>query len=98
MATAQFPFRAPQEEMEELKRRAHARGLSVNAYMRQQLALDRDETDSMVRSAIVRTYARTAFSPELDDLDAQLAAVPRPTSAELGFDPDTAADDDTAAA
>lgn len=93
----QYPFRATPEELEDIKHRAHERGLSVNAYMRRQMKLDRDERDKAVRESIARTYARLADSPEFDALDEQLAALPRPASAELGFDPQ-AVGDETAAA
>jgi hypothetical protein len=96
MATAQIPFRAPEEELDRIRRRARERGLSVNEYMRRQLLDDRDDRDTAVRNSIGRTYARLAQSPEFDALDEQLAALPRPASADLGFDPEAV--DETAAA
>ena len=88
----QIPFRAPEDEVNALRERAHARGLSVNAYMRRELALDRDETAQRVKAAIARSYAHLAGDPDIEALDRALAAVPRPAPAELGFDPATASE------
>jgi hypothetical protein len=94
----QVPFRAPENEIDSIRERAHARGMSMNAYMRRQLDIDQDATAQALKAAIARSYAHLAGSAEFDALDRSLAAVPRPAPAELGFDPATAVDADTGTA
>jgi hypothetical protein len=84
-------YRATQQDAEELRRRAAARGLSVQAYMDRQLALDRDEVEQRLRAVIATGYARIQHDPEFDALDAELAARPRSLPSELGFNPEAQA-------
>jgi hypothetical protein len=83
-----IPYRTSRARADELKRRAAAAGFSsVQAYMDRKLELDPDMARQRTRAAVLSGYARTYGDPEFDALDAELAARPRSTPAELGFDP-----------
>ena len=88
MATSAFPLRF---ESEEQKQRAMTdaalHGMSLNAYVLHRLGVDNDPATAKARAAARALYARLAESREFDELDAQLAATPRSSPAQLGFDP-----------
>jgi hypothetical protein len=88
---AQLNTRLTDEELALVRRRATERGMTMQTYVRTALALDRDQVQATARAAYQASLARTASSTDFDDLDAELAARPRPTAAQLGFDLDAAA-------
>jgi plasmid stability protein len=90
---AQLNTRLTDEELATVRRRAAEHGMSIQTYVRSALALDRDQVQAAARAAYQTSLVRTANSPEFDELDAELAARPRPTAAALGYDPDTVTQD-----
>ncbi|WP_419993892.1 hypothetical protein [Streptomyces boninensis] len=83
---ANLILRLTEEEHNEIRRRAAALGMTLQAYGRSQLALDRDETREAFLAAFRDSLQR--WKGEFDDLNDELAARPRSTSKEMGFDPE----------
>lgn len=82
---ANLIIRLSEQEHDEIRRRAAAQGMSIQAYGRAQLALDRDETREAFLAAFRASLQR--WEGTFAELDTELAQRPRSTSSELGFDP-----------
>ncbi|MES4907362.1 MULTISPECIES: hypothetical protein [unclassified Streptomyces] len=84
---ANLILRLTEAEHEEIRRRAAAVGMTPQAYGRARLALDRDETREAFLAAFRDSLQR--WRGEFEELNEELAARPRSTSKEMGFDPAT---------
>lgn len=87
MATS-FPVRFPSDEQkQQAEQDAALRGKSLNAHILDLLGVGEDKTAARFRFAAWSALERVADSEEFDQLDAQLAEMPRSSPSELGFTP-----------